>query len=213
VVPALWSEVGLELRGRVDLGGQSRFTYALFVGNGLEQGDDDPEDGMVAEGGDIRAMRFNARDQYEPNKALGGRLGLEIDELDFGVSGYTGRYAIESDRDLHIADADASYRGEWLTVRTEGAVAFQEISGDVLRKYGLYALLALRPIAYLEPYAQYDLVNLDSGLQRALLGVAFYPVPHERATRNLRLKSEAGYELPEDGDPNFVWFFQLTTGF
>lgn len=213
VVPALWSEVGLELRGRVELGGLSRLTYAAFVGNGLEQKDETPDDGVVAEGGNIHDMRFNARDEWKANKAVGGRLGLEVDELDFGISGYTGRYTIEADRDLHMADADISFRGEWLTIRTEGAVAFQEVTGDTLHKYGLYALVAVRPIDYLEPYGEYDFVDVDSPLNRGLLGVAFYPVPHERATRNLRLKSEAGYEFPRGADPKFVWFFQLTTGF
>lgn len=213
VVPALWSEVGLQLRGRFELGGVSRLTYAAFVGNGLEQKDDAPQDGMVAEGGDIHEMRFNARDEWKANKAVGGRIGLEVDELDFGISGYTGRYTIEADRDLHMADADISFRGEWLTIRTEGAVAVQEVTGDVLHKYGLYALVAVKPIDYLEPYGEYDFVDVDSPRSRGLLGVAFYPVPHERATRNLRLKSEAGYEFPRGGDPSFVWFFQLTTGF
>ena len=213
VVPALWSEVGVQLRGRFALAPATYLTYAAFVGNGLEQRDDEPDDGVVVEGGDIRAMRFNARDQYSADKALGGRVGLEIDELDFGVSGYTGRYAIEADRRLSLADVDVSYRGEWLTVRTEGAIAFQQTSDDLLRKYGLYALVAVRPFAYLEPYAQYDFTDVETRAQRALLGFAFYPVPHERATRNLRLKSEAGYEFPEEGGEHFVWFFQLTTGF
>jgi hypothetical protein len=35
VVPALWFEVGLQLRGRFALGPQSHLTYAAFVSNGL----------------------------------------------------------------------------------------------------------------------------------------------------------------------------------
>jgi hypothetical protein len=63
---------------------------------------------------------------------------------------------VEADRRLNIADADISFRGEWLTIRCEGAL---------------------------------------------------------RATRNLRLKSEAGYEFGAAIKTQFVWFFQLTTGF
>ena len=98
VIPSLWSEVGLQLRGRFDLGRANYFTYAAFVSNGLEQHDPMPNDGIVAEGGDLRDMRFNVRDEFNGDKALGGRLGLEVGEFDFGVSGYTGRYTIERNR-------------------------------------------------------------------------------------------------------------------
>ena len=158
-------------------------------------------------------MRFNDRDEWSGNKAVGGRVGLELGEFDFGVSGYTGSYTAEGKRLLNIADGDFSYRGERLTFRTEGAMAFQHVTGDVLRKYGFYSLVAARPIAHLEPYLQYDLADVGKRLQRVLVGVAVFPFPHERATRNLRLKSEAGYDFPEGADRKLVWFFQLTTGF
>jgi hypothetical protein len=168
---------------------------------------------MVAEGGDIRDMRFNDREDLAGNKAFGGRLGFEIGEFDLGMSGYTGRYTIEAARQLSIVDADMSFRSQWLTIRTEGAIALQETTATVLRKQGLYVLVAVRAHPYLEPYAQYDYVDLGPWLQRGLLGFAFYPFPHERATRSLRLKSEGGYDFPEGASKKFVWFFQLTTGF
>ena len=213
VVPALWSEVGLELRGRVRIGPTAHLTYAAVLSNGLEQPDEDPKDGQVAEGGEIRSMRFHARDQFSANKAVGGRVGLEVGDFDLGVSAYTGRYTIEAARQLSIGDVDFSYRGKWLTVRTEGAAAWQEITRDTLNKYGFYALVALRPIGYLEPYVQYDWTRQMRTEQRILGGLAIYPFPHEQATRNLRLKSEAGLDWPPQGKRQFVWFFQLTTGF
>jgi len=213
VVPALWSEVGVQLRGRIGLGGLTAINYAAFVSNGLEQRDATPDDGVVEEGGDIREMRFNARDRFNSDKAVGGRLGLEIGNFDLGVSGYTGRYTIEANRRLIIEDADVSFQSKFLTIRAEGALALQDTTGDRLKKFGLYALLALRPIQYLEPYAEYDLVDLGSRIQRGLLGVAIYPFPAHQATRSLRLKNEAGYEFLENGDRDFVWLLQLTTGF
>lgn len=213
VVPALWSEVGLQLRGRFALQGTTHLTYAVFVSNGLEQHDADPHDGAIAEGGDIREMRFNALDEGGFDKAVGGRLGAEVRDFDLGVSGYTGRYTIEGKRRLNMADFDFSYRGRYVTFRSEGALSLQEVSRGTLRKYGVYALIAGRPIEYLEPYAQYDFVDLGRRLQRALGGLAIYPYPKLRATRNLRLKSEAGAEFPEHGAAKFVWYFQLTTGF
>jgi hypothetical protein len=213
VVPGLWSEVGVQARGRLALSTLSHLTYAAFVSNGLKQRDPMATDGTVAEGGDIRDMRFNDREDINGNKAVGGRLGLEIGEFDLGVSGYTGRYTIEARRQLSIVDADMSFRSKWLTIRTEGALALQETTATVLKKRGLYVLAAARAHSYIEPYTQYDYVDLGTWLQRGLVGFAFYPFPYERATRSLRLKSEAGYEFPKGTDPKFVWFFQLTTGF
>ncbi len=216
VVPGLWSEVGLQLRGRFVLSREANLTYAAFLVNGLEQPDAAPDDGELAEGGEIRAMRFNARDRYSGDKAFGGRVGLEVLEFDVGISGYTGRYTIEEHRQLSIGDIDVSYRGEFLTIRTEAALAWQETTRAVLHKFGIYTLVAVRPIPHLEPYAQYDYVDLDRELgatQRVLLGLAFYPFPNARSTRNLRLKSEAGIDFGQDGEREFVWFFQLTTGF
>jgi hypothetical protein len=213
VVPGLWSEVGLQLRGRFMLAPSAQLTYAAFVINGLEQADDKPNDGMVQEGGDIRAMRFNARDQFHSDKALGGRAGLELGPFDLGISGYSGRYTIDAERRLSMGDVDLSFRNALLTVRTEGAMVWQEITSGQLRKYGLYTLVALRPISHLEPYAQYDVVNLDRWTQRVLLGFALYPFPAERSTRNLRLKSEAGFDFVQSSKGVFIWFFQLTTGF
>jgi hypothetical protein len=213
VVPALWSEVGLQARGRLALGGGPHATYAAFVSNGLEQHDDAPHDGLTQEGGDLEAMRFNERDKFSFDKALGGRLGLEIGDFDVGASGYTGRYTVERARRLQILDSDFSFRGRKLTVRTEGAIALQEVTRGLLKKYGAYALVAARPIPYLEPYVEYDYANLGGWVQRGIVGVAAYPFPNERPTRSLRLKSEAGYAFPQVGQRAFVWLFQLTTGF
>jgi hypothetical protein len=138
---------------------------------------------------------------------------VEVRDFDLGVSGYTGRYTIEAKRRLNIADFDFSYRGQFVTFRSEGAAAFQETTRSVLHKYGLYALIAGRPIEYLEPYAQYDFLDMGKRLQRAIGGLAIYPYPFLRATRHLRLKSEAGAEFPEGRPAKFVWYFQLTTGF
>ncbi|HKP57502.1 MAG TPA: hypothetical protein VJV78_12310 [Polyangiales bacterium] len=213
VVPALWSEVGLQLRGRFVLNKLTNLTYAAFLVNGLEQHDDNPNDGKVEEGGDIRDMRFHARDSFSGDKAVGGRLGLEIGEFDLGVSGYTGRYTIDANRRLSIGDVDASYRGQYLTVRSEAALAWQEIGKQVAHKFGMYTLVAVRPILHLEPYTEYDYVDVDGVTHSVMLGIAIYPFPADRSTRHLRLKSEAGYQFPEGMKRVFFWFFQLTTGF
>jgi hypothetical protein len=215
VIPGLWSEIGLQLRGRFAVNSITNLTYAVFVVNGLEQPDAMPKDGMVAEGGDIRAMRYNVNDMYKSDKAFGGRLGLEVDEFDVGVSGYSGRYTIDRNRRLSIGDVDVSYRGKYLTVRSEAALAWEETTDEVLHKFGLYGLVAGRPIQWVEPYLQYDFADVDRiGVEhRVLGGVALYPFPEQRSTRNLRLKSECGLDVLPNRKRDFIWFFQLTTGF
>jgi hypothetical protein len=213
IIPGLWSEIGLQLRGRFSVNSITNLTYAVFVVNGLEQPDENPEDGMVAEGGPVRAMRYNIHDQYDGDKGFGGRVGLEVDEFDVGVSGYSGRYTIEANRRLSLGDVDVSYKNKYVTVRSEAAFAWEETTNEVLHKFGMYALIAGRPIPYIEPYVQYDYTEVDASEHRVLGGVALYPFPLQRSTSNLRLKSEAGCDWLPDGTRQFVWFFQLTTGF
>jgi hypothetical protein len=213
VIPGLWSEVGVQLRGRFALGGITNLTYAVFVVNGLQQPDETPMDGRVAEGGEIRTMRYNINDQFNGDKAFGGRVGLEIDEFDVGVSGYSGRYTIERNRRLSIGDVDLSYRDQYLTIRSEAALAWEETTDEVLHRFGMYLLVAGRPIPWVEPYAQYDFADNMGVEHRVLGGVALYPFPEQRSTRNLRLKSECGVDFRPDGTEDFIWFFQLTTGF
>jgi hypothetical protein len=203
----------LQLRGRGELADNFALTYAAFVSNGLEQPDETPADGVVAEGGSLRDMRFNARDRHSGDKALGGRIGLEASGFDFGVSGYTGRYTIDLPRRLNIFDVDSSFRSRYVTARVEAALASQEVTGGKLKKYGGYALLAARPLPALEPYIQYDFLRMTEHTHRGLFGLALYPFPTQASTRTLRLKSEVGYTFPETGDPEFFWFEQLTAAF
>jgi hypothetical protein len=81
------------------------------------------------------------------------------------------------------------------------------------RRYGLYALAALRPLGYLEPCLEYDCTHVIVREQRLHAGIALYPFPQHRANRNLRLKSELGYGRPQRAKRTVVWFCQLTTGF
>jgi hypothetical protein len=214
VVPALWSEVGLQLRGKFPLGRASSLSYAAFVSNGLEQRDPDPNDGLIAEGGDLYSMRFNARDEATGHKGFGGRAGVALRNFDIGASAYTGRYTVEGARRLSILDGDASYRDDVFTLRAEGALTLEETTTRLLRKRGMYTLVAIRAQPAVLPYLQYDLLHAEGDqIQRVLAGLALYPYPRERATSTLRLKSEAGFNFPKGEARRFIWYFQLTTGF
>jgi hypothetical protein len=181
VVPSLWSEVGVQLRGKLSFANGGNINYAVFTSNGLELRDSDSDDEIIPEGGSIRDMRFHDRDKSDSNKAVGGRLGVApFDGLDLGASGYTGAYTVDGQRQLSILDLDLTFRREALLVRAEGAVALQEITNGQLQKSGGYAMVAYRVSPALEPYGWVETIDLDDGEGRTLGwlgGAGIYPDP------------------------------------
>ena len=117
VVPAVWSEVGAQVRGHVDHGA-TRLDYAAYAVNGL--GVHDP---AAAPAEFIRSLRENTVDN-NLDKGLGGRLGLtlrkgEVGESVIGGSAYSG--AIDDARRLTIVDVDAAIKLGALVVSGEAA--------------------------------------------------------------------------------------------
>lgn len=213
VVPSLWSEVGLQLRGRIPVASRAHLTYAVFVSNGLEQADAAVGDGVVEEGAELRTLRFNVRDEHDNDKAVGGRVGMQWRELDVGISAYTGRYTIDADRRLTIADVDVGYKSRYVAVRAEAASAFQATTDGTRVRQGAYLLVSSRAEAHLEPYVQYDVLRNGSTVHRVLLGNAIYPFPDAISTRTLRLKTEVGVAAQSDRGSELVWLTQLVSGF
>ncbi len=206
VVPSLWSEVGLQARGKQEFGDGQNVNYAVYVSNGLEA----PE-GEV--GGSIRDMRRHARDEYFPDKAVGGRLGSQpAPGLNIGVSGYTGIYTTDGERRLSIFDADASLQTDKLTVRLEAAVALQEAARDTLVKNGGYAMVSYKVIPVFEPYLWYERVDLDDDMQNGVLcGFVIYPFPEDLPS--LMWKSEVSNLVDRAGEVSGQGITQLTVGF
>lgn len=216
VLPALWSEAGLQARGKFDVAATGNVNYAVFVSNGLKQEDPDPEDGVTAEGGSIRDMRRNDRDKLNASKAVGGRLGVApVQGLDFGLSGYTGAYTEDGEQQLGIFDADATLRRGPLLVRTEWALAQQQVSTGDLQKFGGYAMVAVRVHPVVEPYAWFEMVDLDAGpaeqKQGGLVGTVLYPLPD--ALPSLMWKIEVITLVNGDGDSEGQGYSQLSFAF
>jgi|JI9StandDraft_1071089.scaffolds.fasta_scaffold25542_3 hypothetical protein len=117
VVPAVWSEVGAQVRGHVDRGA-TRLDYAAYAVNGL--GVHDP---AAAPAEFIRSLRENTVDN-NLDKGVGGRLGLTLRKGEFGeavvgASAYSG--AIDDARRLTIVDVDAAIKLGALVVSGEAA--------------------------------------------------------------------------------------------
>jgi hypothetical protein len=216
VVPGLWSEVGVQLRGLVPIGGAGNFNYALFVSNGLEQPDPTPDDQTVPEGGSLREMRRHAEEAHDSDKAVGGRLGVSLAPgVDLGLSGYTGAYTVDGERRLSIADADwAIQRSRWL-VRFEAAAAVEEITGGRLTKKAGYLMASYRASRKLEPYFWVEASDLDAGPESRrtglLGGIAYHFTPEKLRTASVR----AEWRLQRDstGDVSGVASLQTTLSF
>lgn len=95
--PESWRDLGLLVQGRIGV-----LTYAGYIGNGLAEG----ETTAV-----VQQFRDNNTD-----KAKGGRLGLVIgQDIQAGVSYYTGKYDNLDQRDLTLEGADFA----WVTPQWE----------------------------------------------------------------------------------------------
>lgn len=215
IVPIVWAETGVQLRGQYDLASGWSLNYAGYVVNGLEQ--DENSDGSVGEGGDIRGMRQNNRDSHDNDKAFGGRIGIKpTREMEFGFSYYNGAYTVDGRQDLSIMDVDAQYRrGAW-TFRGEYVWALQETSGDDLTKEGFYAEAAYRLNPHFEPVVRYDQADLDDGsghdIERSTVGLVYYPEPDRFPLFNFKI-SQSFVHDDGTGDEESEFVLQCVIGF
>jgi hypothetical protein len=117
IFPASYSDVGLWISGGAPVGGGSRVVYDAYVVNGLACEEDET---------DFRDCRDNDRDRpTDNNKALGGRLGLELAQgLGLGASAYTGGYA--EGLDITFLGVDGDYHLRGLELRGEFVFAKQD---------------------------------------------------------------------------------------
>ncbi len=142
VVPTGWAEVGLMASGAVGLGENgARVNYSFYVSNGLE--------GAAGDG--IRELRKEGdpREMNNSSKAVGGRLGIvPTAGVEFGVSGYTGKYDAVATPvlNLNMVGVDGEYHYQDLfELRGELNQADQEITpGQYVIKRGYYAQAALK---------------------------------------------------------------------
>jgi hypothetical protein len=216
IIPALWSEVGVQVRGKiVDSSGRG-VNYAFFSSNGLEQADSNRADGVVPEGGSIRGMRMHARDQGSSDKAFGGRFGASPGQgFDVGFSGYHGSYTSDGRRELTLLGSDLVLHSNRLTLRAEVALARQDVTGGQLDKRGGYVLVAAHATPAFEPYVQGESVDLDGSSEavhrRFIGGVVYSPFPE--AARNVMVKVEGAWTRRGTRNSFGQLLTQLTLGF
>jgi hypothetical protein len=215
IVPIVWAETGIQLRGQYELPSNREINYAVYLVNGMEQSAN--ADGSVGEGGSIRSMRPNDRDSNNSDKAYGGRIGFKPwKELEVGFSYYTGAYTIDGRQDLSIMDLDVEYKKNDWTLRGEYVRADQEVSTGDLKKDGFYAEAAYRLNRNFEPVLRYDEADMDDGLghevQRSTIGLVFYPEPNLHPMFNFKV-SQSFIHDDGTGDHKHEFVAQCVIGF
>jgi hypothetical protein len=160
VSPTVWSGVGVQVRGRFDLGDITPY-YAIYSVNGLSGTPDQT----------IREMRPN-NDIGQQNIAIenggfsyGGRIGMESKwGVELGSWIYGGSYNKAESLQLLLGGIDLSYRandwfliGEYQLGRKERptGISDQQISG-----YSLLAAYLFESVG-LEPVLRYDTLDYD----------------------------------------------------
>lgn len=150
VVPAVWSDVGLQVRGRHRLSGALNVEWQLYAVNGLQRSAmdfaaEDPSSTIV------RSMRAAPLDN-NADKAFGGHLSLllfrgrDFGAAELGFSAYTGAVDPVGAWRLTMFDVDASLTLGPVLLRAEAAQTFlnREKSALVAFERGVYAQAVLR---------------------------------------------------------------------
>ncbi len=160
ISPSAWAEVGVQLRGRLKTANENITPfYSAYIVNGLHG----------EEGAGIRSLRGNSREKgANGNKALGGNLGVEINDFTISTNIYNGKYDNASELGLMILGSSFSYNGDKLTIWGEYHMADQEIFTDVdqtetmpLKKNAFYLLASYKVYKGFEPVIRYDQIKLD----------------------------------------------------
>ncbi|MFQ5680047.1 MAG: porin [Gemmatimonadota bacterium] len=161
VFPTTYADVGVWASGGLPLGQGNRFTYDLYVVNGLAGEPDEPN---------FRDLRENDRDKpfKNDNKAVGGRLGVEVAKgLGLGFSGYSAKYA--PDLQISFVGGDLDYHLNELELRGEVVHSIQELTTALNEtRTGFYAQAAYglgrlsEKLANLEPVVRFSLADFSA---------------------------------------------------
>lgn len=210
ILPQTYSDVGIWVSGVGPLSNGTSFVYDAFVLNGL----------LGSDGGDIRGMRDNDREKREgerdKNKALGGRIGLELAPQGFDIGGsvYYGNYSDVADTDLKLfmVGADAAFRKAGFEIRGEVIHANQEATEGDLKKTGGYVQAAYLVRPQIEPVVRFSARNMPGDNQdqkRLSFGINVYVA----ASSAVRLNYHVNIEKSDFEKDNDVVALQFNVSF
>ncbi len=198
--PESWRDIGVLAEGR-----WSAFGYSLYLGNGLGEGTN------LQEGQQFK--------DNNGNKAAGGRISLKLGEgFEVGGSYYRGKYDDDSERDLKLYSADASWgsQGFLLLYEYDRAEIDNPTGYDRGRAEGHFGLASLKvsdftvlasyqTLKYIDPYHEWefveppsDAVGIAKDMQRWAVGLTYSPEPHFALTVEYDFNREKTVELDND---------------
>lgn len=163
VVPAVWSDVGIQAMGDIDLASAWTASWSLYAINGLggtwAAGEQPP----------LRDLRDNVLDN-NADKGLGARLGatalVGASRVRLDLSGYTG--ALDDDGATRLNLADVALDAELGPAVLRGEAAVSSL-GSQLWRTGLYAQAGVR-VGRVEPTLRWDLTRDLQGDSAVELG-------------------------------------------
>jgi hypothetical protein len=160
-------------------------------------------------------MRDNFRDYKNDNKAVGGRIGIKpIEDLEVGVSYYTGAYSEDGKMNIGTGCVDAEYSHKRILIRGEYVFAKEDTLNGNIKKDGGFVESAYRINKYLQPTVRLEMANLPhvtgfsdingdgskdfntTAFKRISLGLIFYPEPEILSRFNFKLNYSI---IPNDG--------------
>lgn len=177
VVPAVWSDIGAQVFGRVGTGGSSALYYNLFTVNGLggdaiDLGADYP----------IRELRGNVQDN-NIDKAFGGRARIALGEgrrvgaFSLSVSAYTGELLAVPDQRFTIADAALRLALGPVSVQGELAQNFLGRGDDALTPFERGAYVQVKGVSgKANVSGRYDFVDGNVGERHVVAAGGGYQV-------------------------------------
>lgn len=157
VIPAVWTETGLQFRGQKKIGDFIP-NYALYIVNGLQG----------PEGASTRNLRYNDRDKKHSNKAVGGKVGLMYKGLEFSGGAYNGKYTEDGKLGLTLGAADLIYKTKSLTMHATYSMLNMEkwVVKDTTKGMINRGAASVQ-VSYIikkrfEPIVRYDFVDFDN---------------------------------------------------
>jgi len=183
------SEIGVQLRGGMNFGDQSKFTYAGYVGNGPKlEGEDGEIHAIEAEG-----FAGNPDDEF----VYGGRVSfLPIPKLELGISGAMGDVAVvENDgmdisgdptRDYTVFGFDSSYqlgnfelRGEFISQEVDTEEASVAPEGGKWETWFLQSAYKFADAKWegVLRYTDFDSPHADDDQQQFAVGLNYLITP------------------------------------
>ncbi len=187
-LPAIWTDVGVQARGTVDLFKGSNLAYAAYVVNGLG-GDASYWAGLATRREVLRDMRRDI-DDVNSDKAVGGRLAWNVLQhrtvgaATLGASFYSGAVDPAAAWRASIAVLDLSVRAGPVTLRAEAVQSWlgvERVNPFEPFERGVFVALSL-DLDRVNVSARWDWVSLRPGLspaedvtRKAVLSAAYFP--------------------------------------